>query len=160
MSRSSEAPPVRPREIFGWAMFDFANSSYTTVVITVAFAVFFTSTVAAVGRADFLWGTGCRSRTVGALLSLVVGAIADSGKSGSCSRPSPAAGTRCSRWSVGDVAPALALLVVRTSHFRSANLAGRCRDSRTIGRISGPAGVGYRRLSLMLISPRRAGLAR
>lgn len=29
------------REIFGWAMFDFANSSYTTVIITVVFSVIF-----------------------------------------------------------------------------------------------------------------------
>ena len=28
-------PGVRKREVFGWAMFDFANSSYTTVVISV-----------------------------------------------------------------------------------------------------------------------------
>jgi MFS transporter, UMF1 family len=29
------------KEIFGWAMFDFANSSYTTVIITVVFCVIF-----------------------------------------------------------------------------------------------------------------------
>jgi len=29
------------REIFGWAMFAFANSSYTTVIITVVFSVIF-----------------------------------------------------------------------------------------------------------------------
>ena len=29
--------PVTKREIFGWAMFDFANSSYTTVIVTVAY---------------------------------------------------------------------------------------------------------------------------
>ena len=32
---------ARGREIFGWAMFDFANSSYTTVIITVVFSVVF-----------------------------------------------------------------------------------------------------------------------
>ncbi len=31
----------RKREIFGWCMFDFANSSYTTIIITVAFAIVF-----------------------------------------------------------------------------------------------------------------------
>ncbi|MCX7680282.1 MAG: MFS transporter, partial [Spirochaetes bacterium] len=30
------------KEIFGWAMFDFANSSYTTVIITVVYCVIFT----------------------------------------------------------------------------------------------------------------------
>lgn len=29
------------KEIFGWAMFDFANSAYTTVIITVIFAIIF-----------------------------------------------------------------------------------------------------------------------
>ena len=29
------------KELFGWAMFDFANSSYTTVIITVVFCVIF-----------------------------------------------------------------------------------------------------------------------
>lgn len=34
--------PLAPRrEIFGWAMFDFANSSYTTVIVTVVYSVVF-----------------------------------------------------------------------------------------------------------------------
>lgn len=32
---------VRKREVFGWAMYDFANSGYTTVVITAVFAAYF-----------------------------------------------------------------------------------------------------------------------
>jgi hypothetical protein len=35
--------PVTKREIFGWAMFDFANSCYTTVVITLVYGKFFVS---------------------------------------------------------------------------------------------------------------------
>src|SRR5688500_5758800 len=31
------APDVRPREVWAWAMYDFANSGYTTVVITAVF---------------------------------------------------------------------------------------------------------------------------
>lgn len=34
-------PPVRKREIFGWAMYDFANSSYTTVVVSFIYSAFF-----------------------------------------------------------------------------------------------------------------------
>ena len=34
-------PGVRKREVFGWAMYDFANSGYTTVVITAVFAAYF-----------------------------------------------------------------------------------------------------------------------
>jgi len=35
--------PVKKREIFGWAMYDFANSSYTTVVVTFVYSAFFVS---------------------------------------------------------------------------------------------------------------------
>jgi len=44
---------VRKREVFGWAMYDFANSGYTTVVLTAVFNTYFVG-VAAQG-AD--WGT-------------------------------------------------------------------------------------------------------
>jgi UMF1 family MFS transporter len=33
------------KEIFGWAMFDFANSSYTTVIITVVYSVLFPNVI-------------------------------------------------------------------------------------------------------------------
>ena len=39
-------PGVRRREVFGWAMYDFANSGYTTVVITAVFAAYFVGAVA------------------------------------------------------------------------------------------------------------------
>ena len=39
-------PGVRKRELFGWAMYDFANSGYTTVVITAVFAAYFVGGVA------------------------------------------------------------------------------------------------------------------
>ncbi len=52
---SSDAlnPGVRKREVFGWAMYDFANSGYTTVVLTAVFAAYFVGAVA--GRAQ--WAT-------------------------------------------------------------------------------------------------------
>ena len=37
---------VRKREVFGWAMYDFANSGYTTVVITAVFNAYFVAVVA------------------------------------------------------------------------------------------------------------------
>jgi UMF1 family MFS transporter len=46
-------PGVRRREVFGWAMYDFANSGYTTVVITAVFNAYFVGVVA--GGAD--WAT-------------------------------------------------------------------------------------------------------
>ncbi|RZL90912.1 MAG: MFS transporter [Variovorax sp.] len=39
-------PGVRKREVFGWVMYDFANSGYTTVVITAVFAAYFVGGIA------------------------------------------------------------------------------------------------------------------
>ncbi len=46
-------PGVHPREVWAWAMFDFANSGYTTVVITAVFSAYFVSVVAG----DAPWAT-------------------------------------------------------------------------------------------------------
>lgn len=46
-------PGVRRRELWAWAMFDFANSGYTTVVITAIFNAYFVSVIAA----GAVWGT-------------------------------------------------------------------------------------------------------
>ena len=40
------ADGVRKREVFGWAMYDFANSGYTTVVLTAVFNAYFVGAVA------------------------------------------------------------------------------------------------------------------
>lgn len=55
---STEAlnPGVRKREVFGWAMYDFANSGYTTVVLTAVFAAYFVGAVAGGAVwATFVW---------------------------------------------------------------------------------------------------------
>jgi UMF1 family MFS transporter len=44
--QSALRPGVRKREVFGWAMYDFANSGYTTVVITAVFAAYFVGGIA------------------------------------------------------------------------------------------------------------------
>jgi UMF1 family MFS transporter len=46
MSQRPLAPDVKLREVWAWSMYDFANSGYTTVVITAVFSAFFVSTVA------------------------------------------------------------------------------------------------------------------
>jgi MFS transporter, UMF1 family len=46
-------PGVAKREVFGWAMYDFANSGYTTVVLTAVFNVYFIGVVAQAAS----WGT-------------------------------------------------------------------------------------------------------
>ena len=50
------AEDVRPREVLAWAMYDFANSGYTTVVITAVFNAYFVSVVAGNAPwATFAW---------------------------------------------------------------------------------------------------------
>jgi len=52
-SQDALNPGVAKREVFGWAMYDFANSGYTTVVLTAVFNAYFVGVVA--GGAD--WAT-------------------------------------------------------------------------------------------------------
>ena len=39
--RRTLAPDVSLREVWAWSMYDFANSGYTTVVITAVFSAYF-----------------------------------------------------------------------------------------------------------------------
>jgi UMF1 family MFS transporter len=49
-------PGVKRREVFAWAMYDFANSGYTTVVLTAVFNAYFVSVVAGNAPwATFAW---------------------------------------------------------------------------------------------------------
>ena len=70
---------VRKREVFGWAMYDFANSGYTTVVLTAVFSAYFVGVVA--GGAD--WATLAWTLAISAASLLVmltmpaIGAYAD-----------------------------------------------------------------------------------
>jgi UMF1 family MFS transporter len=52
-SNSGLQAGVHPREVWAWAMYDFANSGYTTVVVTAVFNAYFVGVVAA-GES---WGT-------------------------------------------------------------------------------------------------------
>jgi UMF1 family MFS transporter len=51
LSSNTLNPGVRPVEAWAWAMFDFANSGYTTVVITAVFNAYFVARIA--GNADW-----------------------------------------------------------------------------------------------------------
>ena len=47
---------VKLREVWAWSMYDFANSGYTTVVITAVFSAYFVSVVAGNAPwATFAW---------------------------------------------------------------------------------------------------------
>lgn len=72
-------PGVGRREVWAWAMYDFANSGYTTVVITAVFGAYFVAVVAG----DAPWATFAWTAALSASYALVmltaplVGAYAD-----------------------------------------------------------------------------------
>lgn len=78
------ASPVRRREQVAWALYDFANSGYTTVVLTTLFSAYFVGVVAGgpggypTGTATLLWTLAVGSANLVVLLTApIVGAIAD-----------------------------------------------------------------------------------
>jgi len=70
---------VSPREIWAWAMYDFANSGYTTVVLTAIFNAYFVAVVAGNAPwATFLWtATLSLSYALVIVTAPVIGAYAD-----------------------------------------------------------------------------------
>lgn len=80
-TEAARATPADRRGLIGWALFDWANSPFTTLIITFVFATYFTQGI--VGdpvEGQALWGyTAGISSFLVAVLSPVFGAIADSG---------------------------------------------------------------------------------
>jgi MFS transporter, UMF1 family len=79
------ARPVSKKELWAWCLYDFANSSFTTLIVTVAYSVYFVQVVArpfgttgheAMPERVWFWGYAA-SMLVVAVLSPVLGAIAD-----------------------------------------------------------------------------------
>ncbi len=72
-------PGVRKREVFGWAMYDFANSGYTTVVITAVFAAYFVGGIAGKAAwATFAWTAALSVSYAIVMLTMpTIGAYAD-----------------------------------------------------------------------------------
>lgn len=72
-------PGVRRRELFGWAMYDFANSGYTTVVLTAVFAAYFVGGIAQKAEwATFAWTAALSLSSALVMLSMpAIGAYAD-----------------------------------------------------------------------------------
>jgi len=72
-------PGARRRALAAWCLYDFASSSYTTLIVTVSFSVYFREVVIAQGnRGDLLWGlANFLAMLVVALVSPVLGAMAD-----------------------------------------------------------------------------------
>jgi UMF1 family MFS transporter len=77
--RRSLADTVTPRETWAWAMYDFANSGYTTVVITAIFNAYFVAVVAGNAPwATFAWTAALALSYAAIMLTApLVGAYAD-----------------------------------------------------------------------------------
>jgi UMF1 family MFS transporter len=84
--------PVQKREIFGWAMYDFANSAFATTILAVIFNQYFATVVAGGGRgvgllgfrlhgASFFTFSVAVSMAISAVLSPFLGAVADASAS-------------------------------------------------------------------------------
>jgi UMF1 family MFS transporter len=79
MSQAVSQAPVRKREIFGWCCFDFANSAYVTIIVTVIYFPYFTKVVASGSpSAAAWWGITLAIAQLAVLLvSPLIGAMAD-----------------------------------------------------------------------------------
>ncbi|RKY02006.1 MAG: MFS transporter, partial [Spirochaetes bacterium] len=79
MESEMEVKKKRRREIFGFMMFDFANSSYTTIIITAIFNAYFVKVVVnQANKGEFLWAvTLSISYFLVIVLGPVFGALAD-----------------------------------------------------------------------------------
>lgn len=145
------------RATVSWCLFDFANSSYTTLIITTAFAVYFRNVVvhATDNRGDHLYGlANSFAMLVVALSSPVMGAVADySGRKKFflilTSLVTIATAALLYFTGPGDVAAAMALYIAGLIGFEmgyvfyNAFLPG-VSTPETVGRVSGWGwGVGY-----------------
>jgi UMF1 family MFS transporter len=84
--------PVQKREIFGWAMYDFANSAFATTILAVIFNQYFATVVAGGERGVEFFGIRLHgvsfftfsvaiSMAISAVLSPFLGAVADASAS-------------------------------------------------------------------------------
>jgi UMF1 family MFS transporter len=153
---NAESRRVQPREIFGWAMFDFANSSFTTVMVTTFFSLYFAETIVGdPARGKELWGlTTSIAQFLVIVTAPLLGALADfSGAKKKfllvtylgCAVGTAALGLV----GPGDIALAMVLFIIANvcflsgENFISAFLPEIC-PPRLMGRISSLAwGLGY-----------------
>ncbi len=78
-SKDALNPGVQRREVFGWAMYDFANSGYTTVVLTAVFNTYFVGVAAGNAPwATFAWTLTLAASSLVVMLTMpALGAHAD-----------------------------------------------------------------------------------
>jgi len=143
------AQDVTLREVWAWSMYDFANSGYTTVVITAVFNAYFVAAVAgAAPWATFAW-TAALSLSYAAIVLTgpLVGAWADAHAAKKRLLLASTVGCVLSTallWFAAPGAVALAIALVIVSNFfygTGENLIAaflpELADSRAMGRVSG-----------------------
>ena len=143
------APEVKIREVWAWSMYDFANSAYTTVVITAVFSAYFVGVVSENKPwATFAW-TAALSVSYAAILLTgpLIGAWADAHAAKKSLLLLTTIG--CVLFTAllyyagpGAVALSLALLILSNYFFGAgeniiAAFLPELADSRAIGRVSG-----------------------
>jgi UMF1 family MFS transporter len=79
MNDSLPATSASRLQIFVWTLFDFANTSFSVIVVAVGYSLYFKDVVAGGhGRGDFLWGVAVSiSMLITAIIAPVLGAAAD-----------------------------------------------------------------------------------
>lgn len=143
--------PATRREHFAWCMYDFANSGFTTVILTAIFNAYFVGVIAAEhgsGDATLIWTLAIAASNALVLLSApVVGAIAD--YSGAKKRFLTATTVGCVIFTSllyfagpGDIALAVVLVILATFMFSSgenliAAFLPEISTPETMGRLSG-----------------------
>ena len=147
--RKALASEVTFREVWAWSMYDFANSAYTTVVITAVFGAYFVSAVA--GNAT--WATFAWTAALSVSYALVlftgpaIGAYADAHAAKKRLLFFTTVGCVVFTAALyfarpGDVAIALALVLVSNYFFGAgenliAAFLPELADSKAMGRVSG-----------------------
>jgi len=162
----------RRLEVLSWCLYDFANSAFPTLIVTVAYSVYFKHVVAGGGgRGDLLWGISLSLAMVLALLiTPPLSAVAD--RTGSRKRMLLAYAAVCVGATAllagvgpGMVAAGMALFVIATVGFEGSMVFYNAflpdvSTPRTIGKVSGWGwGLGYfgGLLCLFLVRPLLAG---
>lgn len=80
-SDSTIVLPATKKQIFSWTLYDFANTAFYVIILTVGYPLYFKEIVVQGNwQSDFLWGTSFSiSMLIVALLSPILGAVADYG---------------------------------------------------------------------------------
>jgi UMF1 family MFS transporter len=126
VTRKILADGVEVREVWAWAMYDFANSAYTTTVVTAIFNAYFVAVVArGASWATLAWTTTQAIASLAIMLTAAsVGAYADrhgaKKKLLAVTTAGCVAGTAALFWvGPGDVLLAMALVVISSFFFGS-----------------------------------------